>query len=431
MTKDRSIISYNLQLHPVTHGPKHHFFGYYDKCPWDSTGRFMLTLEVDFMNRLPEPEDVAVIGIIDFHDNNTFVPVAETRSWNWQQGAMLQWVSSDRLIIYNDCEKNHFVSILLDIKTGKRRILPLPVYTLSHDGRFALSINFSRLHHTRRGYGYAGGIDPWQDNLYPDDDGIYLMDVNTGKYKLILSYAQVAAFDYSPAMEEGKHWFEHLAFNPRDSRFCFLHRFQLNEGGIYTRLLTADLDGSNLYVVNEGMVSHLDWLNSNKILAWARKGKIFPSTQRRGFSNLTPLKQILAFIRGLGIPNWARKHIIGDHYLLLTDQTTQVDVIGEDILTSDGHCSCSPDRRWILTDTYPDENNEQHLILYHPETMTKAEIGTFYSPPELDKTPMRCDLHPRWNRDGTQICIDSTHEGSRQMYVLDVSRIIKNFESNI
>ena len=32
----------------VTAGPRHHYFGYYDKFPWDRTGRFLLGMEVDF-----------------------------------------------------------------------------------------------------------------------------------------------------------------------------------------------------------------------------------------------------------------------------------------------------------------------------------------------------------------------------------------------
>jgi len=32
----------------LTRGPRRHFFGYYDKCPWDSTGRYALALETDF-----------------------------------------------------------------------------------------------------------------------------------------------------------------------------------------------------------------------------------------------------------------------------------------------------------------------------------------------------------------------------------------------
>ena len=32
----------------VTRGPRHHFFGYYDKCPWDASGRYMLAVETTF-----------------------------------------------------------------------------------------------------------------------------------------------------------------------------------------------------------------------------------------------------------------------------------------------------------------------------------------------------------------------------------------------
>ena len=30
----------------LTQGPGHHFFGYYDKCPWDLSGRYLLDLVV-------------------------------------------------------------------------------------------------------------------------------------------------------------------------------------------------------------------------------------------------------------------------------------------------------------------------------------------------------------------------------------------------
>jgi Tol biopolymer transport system component len=37
---------------------------------------------------------------------------------------------------------------------------------------------------------------------------------------------------------------------------------------------------------------------------------------------------------------------------------------------------------------------------------------------------LRCDLHPRWSRDSKKVSIDSAHEGSRQIYVLDVEKIV-------
>jgi hypothetical protein len=76
-----------------------------------------------------------------------------------------------------------------------------------------------------------------------------------------------------------------------------------------------------------------------------------------------------------------------------------------------------------LNDSYPDQARLQSLHLVRERDLRRIELGRFYAPPEATGQ-VRCDLHPRWNRDGTQVCIDSTHEGSRQMYVLDVRAVV-------
>jgi hypothetical protein len=98
-------------------------------------------------------------------------------------------------------------------------------------------------------------------------------------------------------------------------------------------------------------------------------------------------------------------------------------VVGEGTLTVDGHCSYSPDRRWILTDSYPDAEGYRTLILFDTKADRRIEIGRFHGPSPKD-VEVRCDLHPRWSRDGHSVCIDSLHEnGDRQVYVLDVTSI--------
>ncbi|MFX0197403.1 MAG: hypothetical protein ACFFCW_14865 [Candidatus Hodarchaeota archaeon] len=414
-----------LKAEAITRVPRHHFFGYYDKCPWDASGQLVLAMEVEFNDRLPDPEDMAVIGIVDSTDKNRFHPIANTHAWNWQQGAMVQWVQSapDRLIIYNDRAGDQFVSVLLDIQRGERRLLPKPVTALSHSGRFALSVNYARLHHTRKGYGYAGVPDPFQDDPHPKDDGIYLMDLTTGKNRLIISLAQVAAFDGAVKKNSSKHWFNCLLFNPNDSRFCFLHRYRLKDGGTHTRLFTANPDGSDIYCLSDsGRVGHFYWRNPQDILSWAWRRKIIGLARRRNVFGHLPLRWILAWARRQD-RGWIRQHVIGEQFFLFKDKTKDVKVIGKDILTEDGHCSYSPDGRWILIDTYPNEEAERLLILYSPLNNRRVDIGRFYSPPELGGDT-RCDLHARWNRDGSKVCIDSAHEGTRQMYVLDVTKVV-------
>ena len=382
----------NLKAELVTRGPKHYFFGYYDKSPWDATGRYMLALEVEFMDRPPTPQDKAVVGLIDLEEGCKWHPLAETYAWNWQQGTMLQWLPSepDRKIIFNSREEDRFISVILDVHTGERRTLPRPIYTLSRDGKWALSLNFSRVHRTRPGYGYVGLPDPWENDPCPEEDGIWWMDLRTGENKLIISLAQIARLKHDPTMDGGvHHWFNHLLVNHDNTRFIFLHRWQRKGGGgFFTRMLTANPDGSEIYLVaDHGMVSHFDWKSPKQILAWARQRDV------------------------------------GDRFFLFTDRTGEREIVGEGVLTVDGHCSYSPDGRWILTDTYPDKERMRSLILYCPDENLRVDIGRFYSPPEL-RGEIRCDLHPRWSRDRRKVCIDSAHEGRRGMYVIDVSEVV-------
>ena len=79
-------------MRAVTALPGHHSFGYYDKCPWDVSGRYLLALRAPFCDRSPEAEDVATLGLVDLHEGDRCRPFAETRAWNWQQGCMLHWL---------------------------------------------------------------------------------------------------------------------------------------------------------------------------------------------------------------------------------------------------------------------------------------------------------------------------------------------------
>ena len=46
-------------------------------------------------------------------------------------------------------------------------------------------------------------------------------------------------------------------------------------------------------------------------------------------------------------------------------------------------------------------------------------IARVFAPFKYDNDT-RCDLHPRWSRDGKKVCFDSVFEGHRGLYVVNV-----------
>jgi len=399
----------DMSARALTQGPGHHFFGYYDKCPWDATERYVLGMEVGFINRPPRAGDAVTIGLIDVDEGNRWRPLAQTTAWCWQQGTMLQWLGSapDRLVAYNTRVADGYGSVIRDVHSGEERALPRPVYAVSRDGQSAVSVNFARLGVTRPGYGYNGLPDPWEGELHPTDDGIYWMDLESGEHELIITLDQIVAIRPQESMEGCKHWFNHLQFNTDDSRFLFLHRWTTPAGQRLTRLFTSDPRGKDIRcVADDDMTSHFDWRNPTQILAWARQhgiGDRYFLFQDRDMSEVdggrTDLSsgQVQDVGQAAGVPG--------------------VRAIGDAIMTEDGHCSFSPDGRWVLTDTYPGRDSTRSLLLFELASERSVEVGRYFAPPEITGE-IRCDLHPRWSRDGRQVCFDSVHEGSRQMYAV-------------
>ena len=381
-------------IRAITRGPKFHWFGYYDKLEFDPTGRYVLSNQVDFEHRSPKPDDVIKVGMVDTQDGDRWIELGESRAWNWQQGCMLQWLPGSRdEVIWNDRQDGQFVSHILNVKTGKKRTLPAPVYSVSPDAKWAVYPDFRRLNDMRPGYGYAGLPDPNAAQLTPEDAGIWRLDLKTGKSRLLISLADAARIPYPGGFSNGaKHWFNHLLISPDGSRFIFLHRWRGDKEGrsFATRMFTANRDCKELHILDpHGRTSHFIWRDPKHVLAWA----------------------------------WHPSH--QDKFYLYKDRTDQVEVVGPDVMTVNGHCTYLPGNRWILNDTYPDRERKQHPYLYEVATGKRVPLGHFYSAPEYTGE-WRCDTHPRYSPDGTKVVIDSPHGGNgRQLYLIDISGIVR------
>ncbi len=374
----------------LTSGPKHHFFGYYGICPWNESGRYLVCLESGFQDRMPEPGETAAIGIVD-SQTGRFIEVARTRAWNLQQGAMLHWnpLNPANEIIYNDLEGGEVVSVVLDVEMAKKRVLPRAVSAVSHNGKWAISLTYGRMGRLRKVVGYGGAKDPNPDNPAPDNDGVFLMDLTTGKCELAVSIAQVydRLLKKYPLLQGRHMWFNHTVFNKNDTRFLFLARARLSpEDRMSTAMFTANLDGSELreVIAFDKGVSHFDWRNDKEIIAT--------------FS-----------IDGPG-----RKHV------LFTDGNTDYQILGDGFLDSDGHCSFSPDTNWIITDRKNGRTMEQSLLIYNVKTKYRQVLCKYdMREKKYMSGDTRCDFHPRWSRKGDMICFDAIEpaDGTRQLHI--------------
>ena len=369
-----------------------YFFGYYDKSPWDISDRYMLCLKANNTWSDVSPKEKADILIIDtFKEKSSserIKKIAETRAWNVQQSCMLQWLGPDfsSKVLYNDYRDGNYVSIILTLATMKEKVLPVAVYSVSADGRFALTLDFSRLYELRPGYGYYNVPEVTRGIKLPDTTAIWKVDLETGKVTELLKYTDFANFQPRMEMKENNsiHKVNHIMINPNGKRFMVLYRWFCGRRK-YTRLITCNTDGTDMYVLSDDdMVSHCFWKNNNEIIAFENKKK-----------------------EGVG-------------YYLMKDKSNKYIHLWPE-LSEDGHPSFSPDGTMVVTDSYPNRTRISNIKVMSADLNKNSVnvIAKVYAPFKYDNDT-RCDLHPRWNHGGDKICFDGVFEGHRGLYTVEM-----------
>lgn len=367
-----------------------YFFGYYDKSPWDITNRYMLCLRAKDTWSDVSPKDRADILLIDTSlpdgDKERVKKIAETSSWNVQQACMLQWLGPDysSRILFNDYREGAYVSVILELATGEEKIIPAPVYTVSQDGKIALTLDFSRLYNLRPGYGYYNVPEKTEGIALPDATAVWKIDLESGEVTDLLSYKDFATFQPRSEMQEpgAVHKINHLMISPSGKRCMVLYRWFIGQRK-YTRLVTFNTDGTDMYVLSDDdMVSHCCWRNDEEIFAYENK------------------------------------KTSGQGYYLMRDKTQKYEHKWPQI-SNDGHPSFSPDGTLIVTDSYPNRRRIAEVRLLKDDFV--LPIARVFAPFKYDNDT-RCDLHPRWSRDGKKVCFDSVFEGHRGLYTVAVPK---------
>jgi hypothetical protein len=385
----------------ITPNQMHHFFGYYEISPWSKNKKYFICLETDFQDHMPQIGEKARILLLDLQEGTNRI-ITETQGWNFQQGAMVHWMPSapNKKIIFNDCDKTGIFSRVLDVQTGEGYKLPRAINAVAHTKDKALCVNFARLHKNRPVVSYPCKYDYSVSGSHPNDDGVFLMDLQTGENELIITLDEI--WKRNKITRERKEmplkaklfgtdlWFNHLGFSPNDTRFFFLARFSSFLRKLVSSMWTIGVDGSDSFLAvdfkhenHDSKLSHFGWKDNDTLIVTMKYLKETDCS-----------------------------------HVLIKDRDGESKIIAPKELTWDGHPVFSPDKRYLATDSYI-RNHKRYVYIVDMKTEKIHEIASFHNPIRFYGR-IRCDPHPRWNYDGSQLSFDGLGKNGRQIYIIDI-----------
>ncbi|MHC4329859.1 MAG: hypothetical protein ACYSWW_17220 [Planctomycetota bacterium] len=371
-----------LSVEQLTSGTKHHFFGYIGQCqtiPWNASGRYVLGLEIDRIDRLPTPEEFATVILVDTHHDNKIIRL----EWNPLKPET-QFFFNDRNI-----KTGKVFTVLYDIEKKKRireyKFDDTPVGNggVAADGSAFLAINYGRLARLRLVTGYPKALDWSRDEIAPENDGIFIVDVKTGEKRLLVSYRQLdkELKKRKPELDHTGLFINHTLWNRDSDCVYFFVRggWSGNEGDKVNTPCSINADGTGLTSHEQFVGGHPEWDENNVIIG--REGE----------------KQVLYDVE--------KKKVVGQ---LGTPEMFP---------KPEGDISLSPDANWFVNGYK--QGTKNYYAVY------RRSDGAFIRSMGIDKGAysgdIRIDPAPRWNRTNDAILIPGIAENrTRQMFILRV-----------
>lgn len=352
---------------------KEYFFGYYDRSP-ERKGRILF----HEMNLDKQLVNVVVRDI----SKGAETLIATVPSFNWQMGCRTLWIDDD-IISFNDFDGTKYVCKWFS--TSRNEVVKTfdkPLQDYSAQGKFFIGVNYQRLRSFAKEYGYycLPEMNTSEFDNYKED-GLWKVDIESGQSELLISLADIIAFESKNVKSGGKHFVNHVMINPNGKSFIFIHRYYVgNERN--DRLFLYE--NGKLKSLFAGRIhSHYCWINEKFIFGYG------DYQGHRGF-------------HGIDIDSGRVTHY------------PELDAAHP----RDGHPTCFGD--WVGIDDYPDLSRMQPLILYNLKTKHIYKLGEFFHDlKHVDRT--RCDLHPRFASDGSGIYIDTIYSGSRQLCKININ----------
>ena len=360
------------------------------------SGRYILCMEIDRIDRMPRPEDAALIMLVDTHDDNKLIPIDKTHAWNPQQGTMFYWnpLQPETQFFFNDrdVKTGEVFTVLYDIAKKKRvheyryRDVHIGNGCVASDGSFFLALNYGRLARLRLVTGYPAALDWSKDEKAPTNDGIFIVDLETGKQRLLVSYRQLEGKlkEQNPSLDHSGLFINHTLLNRDADRVYFFVRagWDGNKEDKINRPCAIYIDGTGLTLHKKHIDGHPEWAEGSVLICSAGD------------------KQILYDVD--------TKKIIGE--------------LGNSKMfpRPGGDVSLSPDGNWFVNGYKPQKTATENFFAFY-----RRSDGAFIRSQGIDKGSysgdIRIDPAPRWNRTNDAILVPGIAKNkTRQMHIIHV-----------
>ena len=324
------------------------FVGYYDISPLSDDGTKLLAHAVRGRPKVASGGTAAHLGYFDT-TTGSFREIYRSTAWCWQMGSRLptsQWYSQsgDRQILFNATVDGHHSTMIYDLDTETViRRFSQAFYEVAKTGTYGLALNFSRLGRLRVGYGYIDVADPTETILAPGNDGLWKVDLGTENASMLVSYQDLAEFEPVESMAGSQHYINLVMASPQANNIAFLHLWVEASGISHVRLMGITQHGEALCILaNDPTPSHGWWLDDYR------------------------------FLVTMVSPDGTTEYRV-------VKSGQCIGVLDNDLPDRDGHPSLSPNRKYLLTDSYPDRYGEQHLDVFDFARRRLVSLGAFIS----------------------------------------------------
>lgn len=404
---------------------------FYDTSPVSPSGRFLAITEFDSDDRLPAPGDEASVVVVDLASGEE-VYRTRTIAWDTQLGAQAQWGVTDRELFFNRMRRDEWrpYGVKVDPVTAEEIELAGPVYMVSPDGRTAVSPNLVRIWLVQPGYGVVVPPDHLSEpEGAPDDDGLFVTDIESGTSRLALSFRQV--YEAFPAefggldLGRGGFYGFHAKWSPDGSRILFILRWKdrlARRNHTRNWILTMNSDFSDLKIA----LTADRWLGGHHP-NWC------PDSRHIIMNLMFPVRKVRFPKIAHLVDRVARRFRVSFYRNAYALRFALFRYDGEDLRMAFSDCIGSGHPTWheglngVLTDAYPwepvsagDGTSPIRLISTDPaRSLHVVQIRTkpdFFGP----KGEWRVDPHPAWNRQGEAFVFNACPDGVRGVFVADM-----------